>query len=1237
MRILRPRFATHARSSFRFAATLLATFALGMLSANAQTSRIAQVISSDSPRIAIPHTVSPRALAATDLGEAPADRTLPSVTLRFNSTDAQSSALDALLAAQQNPASPLYRKWLTPEQFGARFGLSTADLAKTTSWLQSQGLAVTGVARGRGFLTVSGTVAALNAAFAIDLHTVQLDGEQHIANLTDPTLPAPLAEVVGTITGLNDLRLKPHIHPRYTSSITRSHFIAPGDFYTIYDINPLLTNNINGSGVTIAVAGQTDIALSDIAAFRSASGLPANPPTVKLIGMDPGVPAGGDDQVEASLDVEWSGAVAPSATILYVNSKDVLGMSLTQIIDQDLAPIATISYGGCESGFGSSDITSYNQLFRQAAAQGQTIAGPAGDSGATDCDAQTSVATQGLAVDFPASSPYVTGVGGTMFDEGSGTYWSAGNGAFSGSALSYIPEAVWNETSSANGLSSGGGGASTYFSKPAWQVGPGIPADAARDIPDLAFNAASLHDPYLFCQGGACSNGYRDSSGDLDVVGGTSVSTPAFAGILALLEQKLQTQVGLANPTIYALANSTFYTSVFHDITEGNNDSPCTIGTPDCTTVTDLCDSQSNTGKGCIGYNATTGYDLTTGWGSLDVSNFVNDWSLVSPFGPTTTGTNASATTVVPSSISVTQHTTLTLTATVASAASGITTTPTGRAELTLDGAETGSPVALTGAHATFTYDTSSLSLGSHTFGVVYSGDSTYQGSTASLTIAVVTGAATTTSLSAGPGTVPALQTVTFTATVTSSTPGTLTGTVQFERSSGGVTSAIGSPVTLSAGTATLPPTVIPQGTYNITALYSGDANFATSTSAFSNLTVTAFSVTASITATATAVTSIQPVSFTATFTPTPSSSTIPAPTGTVQFTINGGPSGQPVPLSGGSATLNGLFFSVGSHVAQATYSGDSVYSSANTPYIQVNSTLTPTTIAFNPMPPTAVTALTNFPISLTVSGLSAAVPTSAGIGINDDAGEGFGLGTPTSSGTTITANLNIQLSPGTHTLTAVFYGDGSYAASTSAPVTIVATKATVNVVPSTSPLTVTAGQSATDPVNFVAVAFTSAQPLNLSCVLKFNGTGVPTDVPTCGFNPATISFANGPGTMAATLSLSSVAASAVTPGPQARNRPANLLPLGASVASLLLLVLPRRNRRLLKTMRYLAAAILLTASLTTLSGCGGAAAGSDGTPAPPANPGTTKGPYTITITAGSDPDQTGAVSFYGTIPLTIQ
>lgn len=686
--------------------------------------RLPKTIAGDESRLAIADSVNPRARSATDLGATPDETPIQSVSLRFNLTAAQNTALDTLLNDQQDPASARYHQWLSPEQYANQFGLSAADLASVTRYLQSQGLTVTAVARSHSFVTVSGSAAQIDRAFDIILHNVAADGEQHMANLTEPSLPASIAGVVRGITGLNDFRLKPHVRarqvldPRFTSATSGNHFIAPGDFYTIYDLNPLLSTPIDGSGITIAVMGQTDISLTDIAAFRSASGLSVNPPTIKVYAPDPGVSKNTADIDEASLDIEWSGAAAPAATILYVNSTDVISGSLTQAVDNNLAPIITISYGNCEPNFGSSNVAIFNQLFRQANVQGQTILGPAGDSGATDCDYQLTSAVGGLAVDYPASSPYVTGVGGSMFNEGSGTYFNATNGQYSGSATSYIPEAVWNESATLGALAATGGGPSVFFTKPLYQIGLGVPNDFSRDVPDLALNSAAGHDGYLICARGSCTNGFRSATGFLDVIGGTSASTPSFAGILALVEQKIGNRVGNANPVLYGLANSRYYTAVFHDVTTGTNASPCTAGSTDCPT------------GGAIGYAAGSGFDLATGWGSVDAFNLVNDWLLVTPAGITSAiGQILSSVTVSSSSLSVAAGNSVSLSATARSATSGVTTTPTGTVQLLVDNVPQGSSVALSGGAATLTLSTMGLASGSHKVSVAYSGDSIYASS----------------------------------------------------------------------------------------------------------------------------------------------------------------------------------------------------------------------------------------------------------------------------------------------------------------------------------------------------------------------------------------------------------------------------------------------------------------------------------------------------------------------------
>ena len=725
----------------------LALFGSNSSAHAAPQSRINRSVN-DSDRAAVHETIPLRARRATDIGETPAGRMLSSVSLHFNMTAAQQADLNQLLVDQQNPASPYYHQWLTPEQFGARFGLSASDLSTVKSWLSNHGLMIGPVAPSLNYITVSGTVAQIESAFGTSIHSFSENGQSHISNITDPTLPSVIAGIVGDISGLNDFKLRSRaaVRPQFTSSISGGHYMAPGDLFSIYDINPLIQSGIKGDGVTVAVMGQTDISTTDVDAFRSASGLPARTSanfTIRLIpGPDPGTVSGDVD--EAQLDVEWANATAPNSNILYVNSGTNNGVmdSLIYTITNRLAPIISISYGACEVAWGQSNLNTFNQYFQQANAQGMTIVGPAGDSGATDCDYQLASATQGLAVDFPASSPFVTAAGGTMFNEGSGTYWGGTNNNYSGSALGYIPETVWNESNS-TGLASTGGGVSSYFSKPAWQVGTGVPADLSRDIPDISLNAASQHDGYLFCSRGSCTNGYRNAASNLNVVGGTSVSAPVFAGMLALLEQKLAATGGLGNvnPMIYGLANGTSYGSVFHDVTSGNNNSTCVVGTQDCPS------------GGSIGYSAGTGYDLATGWGSLDVANFVNSWSQATPTGIggskdldcsqgtkqcIITGTTISTNTPTCGNSSGT----VSLTINVSNGTSTISGIPAGTVQILVDNKVISDPASLvtlnSNGSASYTLNTSSISSGGHTISAVYSGNSTFAGSKGALVIDVV-------------------------------------------------------------------------------------------------------------------------------------------------------------------------------------------------------------------------------------------------------------------------------------------------------------------------------------------------------------------------------------------------------------------------------------------------------------------------------------------------------------------
>jgi subtilase family serine protease len=561
------------------------------------------------------------AAAPQDRGEVEESFELPRITMYFQMSAAQRADLETLLKQQQDRSSSNYHKWLTPEEYGDRFGINQADLEKISGWLTSRGFSISQSARSRTWVSFEGTAAQVRDAFQTPIHRYVVNGESHYANSSDPVLPRALNGVVLGMRGLNDFHPKPRVKraraatgvlPRFTSSISGNHFITPDDFATIYDIHALYNSGINGSGQKIVIPGQTDIALSDIEAFRSAAGLQPNDPQIVLDGTDPGTKTG--DESESDLDLEWAGAVAPYASVIYVNSTNVF-TSVTYAVDNNLAPVMSITYGECEAQIGTAETNSLSATFQQANAQGMTIFAAAGDVGAADCDdtgSGESVATHGLAVDVPASIPYVTGVGGTELSEGSGAYWSSTNNGNGGSALSYIPEIVWNDTAAVGQLAATGGGASKVFPKPSWQVGLNVPSDGARDVPDIAVAASPQHDGYLICSGGDCVNGFRNTDTTLDVVGGTSVGPPTFAGIIALLNQQTNSRQGNINPNLYALASTS--TDAFHDITQGNNQVPCRSGSTNCPN------------GGNIGYVAGPGYDQASGLGSVDVFNMIHEW-----------------------------------------------------------------------------------------------------------------------------------------------------------------------------------------------------------------------------------------------------------------------------------------------------------------------------------------------------------------------------------------------------------------------------------------------------------------------------------------------------------------------------------------------------------------------------------------------------------------------------------
>ncbi|HEY3628039.1 MAG TPA: protease pro-enzyme activation domain-containing protein [Terracidiphilus sp.] len=794
------------------------SMAAGQGAAQAPGTRLQARITAEitnSRQATLPGSLHPFARAENEAGRMPGDSRLNGISIHFNRTAAQQADLNALLAAQQNPSSPQYHQWLTPDQFAARFGMAQADIDKVQSWLEQQGFSIDSVARSRNAIHFSGTVNQVERAFTTEMHYYNVGGVRQFASSTALSVPAAIAPVVESIRDLSSFKPKamhikvPAARPSFTSSQTGSVFFAPGDIKTIYDFPATGTGN-DGTGQSIAIMGQSSVTLTDIENFESAAGFSKKDPTVVLVPGtgDPVAIAG--DQGESSLDLEWSGATAPGADIFFVytgNSANNNGVfdSISYAVDERIANIISVSYGACEPGLGGFSMES---AFQQAAAQGQTIFAASGDQGSTACSAPTSttvpVATQQeLAVNYPASSPFVTAVGGTEIDHSNAAYYTQGQGYWEAqntstdeisSALKYIPEIAWNDDTDPNilgvspsnggGLSATGGGASSLFTKPSWQAGvTGIPSDSKRDVPDIALFSSPFYVSYLMCtsdtsfwassQQASCNSGFRDTAtGSLTGVGGTSVATPIFAGITALInqQQKYVSGQGQINPMLYALAaNSSTYNSAFHDITSGNN--YCTAGTN-----FNYCISSGAT----EGFKAGTGYDQVTGLGSVDVNNLITAWTANSG---TAASLLASTTTVTASNSAPTAGSSVTFTITVASVSG--TTTPTGTVNLSIDGSGTSfgsgntTPVTLS-SNGTATYTASFTSTGTHEVVAAYTGDATFATSAgaASVTIATVSSGKGSFTLTPSPSTLTIARGSSGTETIAVAPSGGYTGTV---------------------------------------------------------------------------------------------------------------------------------------------------------------------------------------------------------------------------------------------------------------------------------------------------------------------------------------------------------------------------------------------------------------------------------------------------------------------------
>ncbi len=395
------------------------------------------------------------------------------LTLLTKPTAAQQKAINKLLADQQNPHSASYHKWLTPEQYADRFGLSQSDMNKLAGWLQAQGFTIVRTARARNWVAFSGTAAQVEAAFQTPIHNFKTGGEIHFSNTSPAVIPSALSGIVTGVRGLSNFRPQSQARravPAYSFSGGNYQFISPGDITTIYDVATLYGSGIDGTGQKLAVMGETGIYQSDLTNFRQNFGLSAiscttsndiitacNTSHFKYVLVNGTATQIYGDLPEADIDLEWSGATAPGAQVIYVTSNANNGTtwdSWYYAVDNNVAPVITMSYTSpCELaedpfGTGEFSIASDEAELAQANIQGITFMNSSGDTGVAECDYQASLAEFGYAAAYPASSQYVTGVGGTLipYTEYGSTYWTTSNGTGGGSAKSYIPEEAWNDS-----------------------------------------------------------------------------------------------------------------------------------------------------------------------------------------------------------------------------------------------------------------------------------------------------------------------------------------------------------------------------------------------------------------------------------------------------------------------------------------------------------------------------------------------------------------------------------------------------------------------------------------------------------------------------------------------------------------------------------------------------------------------------------------------------------------------
>lgn len=517
-----------------------------------------------------------------------------SISLNLRNTD----ELNALLAAQNDPLSSSYHRYLTPQEFTAEFGPTQDTVNNVVTYLRGQGIAVKSVSSNHTLINATTSVANAEQAFGVTLDDYVINGRAVYAPASDPTVPDSLGGAILNIAGLDNVAKYRHaaVQKINAPATGPGGGYTPSELRTAYDVNSLISNGDDGTGQTTAIFELDGYKGTDVNQYLSNYGLGSAKYSNVLV--DGATNTAGAGAIEVELDMEVISAIAPGATQkIYIGPNSTTGVNDTynKIVTDNTAKVTSISWGLCESSSGNSELAALDTIFAQGAAQGQAFFAASGDSGAYDCGGST------LAVDSPADDPNVVGVGGTTLNVGSGGTYSS--------------ESAWG-----TGTQGGGGGISTYFNRPSYQTGTNL-TNSHRMVPDVSADANPSTGYSVYCSvtAAGCS-----SSSPWISVGGTSAAAPLWAAIATDTNQYLaalgKPTLGSASASIYRLYNTSQTYSAYHDVTTGNN----------------------------LYYSATTGYDSATGIGSPDAWNIARDLSGSGGGGGTPTPTPTSTPTPTP-------------------------------------------------------------------------------------------------------------------------------------------------------------------------------------------------------------------------------------------------------------------------------------------------------------------------------------------------------------------------------------------------------------------------------------------------------------------------------------------------------------------------------------------------------------------------------------------------------------